>query len=232
MANYYQEKWLDASISLQERIEKECRIPEPGMLDVTSVVNHVVDTNTLADAVDAFCGMYRSLNAEPVDFVFTVESSGIPFATLLADRFHGKVLYGRKKRPATLNDVPVHSAGARSYTKGNEYEVIVREGILTPETNVLIADDFIAKGEAVRAMLKIVEDSGAHLTGIVAEIVKDIPGQQGWKYLTQAVREINRQRTKNGEPLCSLDALVRIDYWPEDASNPSDLGYAKPELCM
>ena len=52
-----------------------------------------------------------------------------------------------------------------SYTHGNSYNVIISKKYICPEDNILIIDDFLANGSALRALIKICERGGAKIIG-------------------------------------------------------------------
>ena len=53
----------------------------------------------------------------------------------------------------------------RSYTRGGVYDIMVEERFLNFDDRVLIIDDFLARGAALRGLIYIVRRSGAHLCG-------------------------------------------------------------------
>lgn len=59
-----------------------------------------------------------------------------------------------------------------SYTHGGSYTVMVAKRFLGPGDRVLILDDFLARGSALRGLIQIVEQSGASLAGCGVAIEK------------------------------------------------------------
>ena len=63
------------------------------------------------------------------------------------------------------------------------YEIQVSQKYLKPQDRVLIVDDFLAKGQALEGLLKIVGESGAKLIGCGIVIEKGF--QDGGKRLRE-----------------------------------------------
>ena len=68
--------------------------------------------------------------------------------------------------------------------KGNKLHNFVSRKYLSEEDNVLIIDDFLANGQAVLGLKKIVEDAGATLQGVGIAIEKGF--QDGGKQIREA----------------------------------------------
>ena len=63
-----------------------------------------------------------------------------------------------------------------SYTPGNTSDVILSKKYLSPDDKVLIIDDFLANGSALRALINIVESAGATVVGAGIAIEKEYQG--------------------------------------------------------
>ena len=68
------------------------------------------------------------------------------------------------------------TASAPSHTKGVMTELMVSPEFLGPRDHVLVIDDFLARGETIRALVSLVARSGAELMGIGAVIEKRFEG--------------------------------------------------------
>ena len=66
----------------------------------------------------------------------------------------------------------VFTAEVFSYTKGTSYEVAVSKLYINENDRILIIDDFLANGQAVLGLKKIIEDAGAELCGAGIAITK------------------------------------------------------------
>ena len=65
---------------------------------------------------------------------------------------------------------------APSHTKGRMTDIIVSPEFLGPRDRVLIIDDFLASGQTIEALARLVADAGARLVGIGAVIEKTFEG--------------------------------------------------------
>ena len=68
-----------------------------------------------------------------------------------------------------------------SYTHQRSYDIVVSKDFLSPGDRVLVIDDFLAKGSALNALLKLIRDAGAVPVG--AGIVIEKAFQDGGKEL-------------------------------------------------
>ncbi len=63
-----------------------------------------------------------------------------------------------------------------SFTKQREFPVIVSRKYLSPEDHVLLIDDFLANGKALRGLIDICEHAGATVEGIGIAVEKGFQG--------------------------------------------------------
>jgi xanthine phosphoribosyltransferase len=70
-------------------------------------------------------------------------------------------------------------SSAPSHTKGVMTELMISPEYLGPRDHVLVIDDFLARGETILALVRLVHDSGAALCGIGAVIEKRFEGGRG-----------------------------------------------------
>jgi xanthine phosphoribosyltransferase len=68
------------------------------------------------------------------------------------------------------------TAEAPSHTKGVMTELMISPEFLGPRDHVLVVDDFLARGETIRALVRLVQKAGAQLVGIGAVIEKRFEG--------------------------------------------------------
>ena len=150
-------------ISLENKIMTEGRIAKGDVLRVDSFLNHKIDVRFLCEIGREFHRLFSDCG---VNKILTVESSGIGVACMTAQFFDCPVLFAKKSKSSNISS-EVYTAVAHSYTH-KEY--------LTPDDTVLIIDDFLARGEALRALVDIVSQSGARLVGCGAVIEKKYQG--------------------------------------------------------
>ena len=154
---------------LEERIQREGIVREGNVLKVDSFLNHQCDVG-LYDRMGAEWA--RLFAGKPVDKILTIEASGIGIACVAARHFGDvPVVFARKTESVNLDGDQWRSR-VRSYTKGREYDVIVAKRFLRPDEHVLVIDDFLAMGCAMRGLLKICEDAGCVVEGIGVAVEK------------------------------------------------------------
>lgn len=140
----------------------------PGnVLKVDSFLNHQMDIDLLKEIGEEF---YRRYCDCGVTKVLTIEASGIGIACFVAQSFGVPMLFAKKNKTKNIAS-DVYTAKVESYTHGTTYDIIVSKEFLSENDKVLVIDDFLAKGQALKGLIKIVESAGAELvgTGIVIE---------------------------------------------------------------
>jgi xanthine phosphoribosyltransferase len=153
---------------LEERILKEGKVKEGGILKVDAFLNHQMDIGLFEEMAEE---LYRLYGSENVTKILTLEASGIGIACIVGQRFKCPVIFAKKSKTKNI-DGAVYSAEVESYTHGKTYEIIVSKDFLLPTDRVLIIDDFLANGSALSGLVKIVEDAGATLVGAGIAIEK------------------------------------------------------------
>lgn len=158
---------------LRERIISEGRIIGTDILKVDSFLNHQIDPAVMDEIGRSLSGAFSESG---VTKVLTVESSGIAPALSVA-RFLGvPAVFARKTASRNL-DSDTYVSGVHSYTKGIDYVIRVSKRYLQADDAVLLIDDFLAKGCALRGLIDIVAQSGAKIAG--AGIVIEKGFQEG-----------------------------------------------------
>ncbi|MDD4120931.1 MAG: xanthine phosphoribosyltransferase [Clostridia bacterium] len=157
---------------LEEQILKYGKICPHSVLKVDSFLNHQVDVSIVTELANAIYDHYKDSG---VTKILTVESSGIPLACMTASAFKVPFIFAKKKRTINLSD-QVFKSAVHSYTTGKYSEIMISAEYLGKDDKVLIVDDFLAKGSALRALIEIVEDSGATLVGTAVAIEKGFQG--------------------------------------------------------
>ena len=168
---------------LKERIRRDGIIRPGNVLQVDSFLNHQMDVALFREIGQEFARRFAGL---PVSKILTVEASGIGIACIAAQYFHVPVVFAKKSR--TSNQSPdVYASRVASFTHGNINEIVVSRQYLSPRDDVLILDDFLAVGNAVRGMMDLIRQAGARLTGVGIVIEKGF--QSGGDELrTQGIR--------------------------------------------
>lgn len=157
---------------LKERILRDGVNLGNGILKVDSFINHQVDPTLMLAVGGALAARFAHLHPNKV---FTAEISGIAPAFTTALALGVPVLYARKTKPITMHPNAIVER-APSHTKGRITEIIVSPEFLGPRDRVLIVDDFLATGQTIDALARLVADAGARLVGIGAVIEKTFEG--------------------------------------------------------
>lgn len=161
---------------LEERILRDGKCLEGGVLKVDSFVNHQIDPMLMQAVADEFA---RRFGGEGINKVLTVEASGIAPAVLVGCRLGVPVVFAKKKRPVTMEGML--AAEVYSFTKRQTYTVCVSSEFLHKGDRVLFIDDFLANGNAAKGIMELVRQAGAELAGMGFVIEKSF--QHGGDYL-------------------------------------------------
>lgn len=157
---------------LEDRILRDGKIFEGDVLKVDSFVNHNIDVKFISEISKEF---YRLFKDEGINKILTIEASGIGIACITAMHFDVPVLFAKKAKTKNLGS-NVYSSQVESYTHGKTYDVIVSKEFLGKGDKVLIIDDFLAKGSALKALISLVRDAGAEIAGAGIIIEKAYQG--------------------------------------------------------
>ncbi len=155
---------------LKARIEAEGRNLGRGILKVDSLLNHQLDPGLMQRMGQNMAQHFIDLGVE-VDRILTAEISGIAPALMTAAVLDVPVVYARKKRPITMSG-PIFMEVAPSHTKGGDVPLMVSSEFLRPDENVLIIDDFLASGQTLMALSRMVNDAKATLVGVGVVVEK------------------------------------------------------------
>ena len=146
---------------LEARIVKDGIVKPGNVLKVDSFLNHQMDIALIEEIGREFKRRFADCE---VTKILTIEASGIGIACLAARHFHCPVVFAKKSQSRNISP-DVYTAKVESFTHGKVYDVVVSKEYLNPGEKVLLIDDFLANGEALRGLAKLVNDSGAQLVG-------------------------------------------------------------------
>lgn len=157
---------------LEDRILKDGHIGADNVLKVDSFLNHQIDINFVCELGKEF---YRLFKDENITKILTIEASGIGIACLAAQYFGVPVVFAKKTKTINIYS-DTYNATVHSYTHKKDYDIVVSKEFLSKEDNVLIIDDFLAKGSALTALLMLIEKAGAKTAGAGIVIEKAYQG--------------------------------------------------------
>lgn len=164
---------------LKEKIEKEGQVLSDTVLKVDSFLNHQIDPLLMKEIGDEFARRYSD---QIITKVLTIESSGIAPSTFLGLTLGAPVVFARKRKSLTLTD-NLYTSKVHSFTKNETNEISVSNKFITADDNVVIIDDFLANGEALKGLIDIANQAGATIVG--AGIVIEKGFQEGGKILRE-----------------------------------------------
>ncbi|MCI8909159.1 MAG: xanthine phosphoribosyltransferase [Oscillibacter sp.] len=157
---------------LKERIAKEGKVLPGNIIKVDGFLNHYIDTE-LMDHIAAEFGRY--FNMDEVDVILTAEASGIALAAIVAQHFRKPMIFAKKAKSDNIEG-GLYQSDIFSYTYKKKVTLLVSKEWFHPGDRVLIVDDFMANGEAMRGLCDIVEKAGAKLAGIGCAVEKGFQG--------------------------------------------------------
>jgi xanthine phosphoribosyltransferase len=157
---------------LKQRIAAEGVNLGNGILKIDSLLNHQIMPDLMGEIGKSFAAAFADI---AVDRILTAEISGIAPAVTTGMLMGVPIVYARKKKPITMAG-PVFLETAPSHTKGGETNLLVSAEFLHAGERVLIIDDFLASGQTLMAMARIVKSAGADLVGVGCVVEKSFEG--------------------------------------------------------
>ena len=157
---------------LIDRIKKDGKVYPGNILKVDSFLNHQIDVDLIDKIGQEFYRLYGNCN---VTKILTIEASGIGIACFVAKYFQVPLLFAKKAKTKNVSD-DVYSSCVESFTHGNVNNVIVSKEYLNSDDKVLIIDDFLANGQAIKGLADIVHQAGAEVVGAGTVIEKVFQG--------------------------------------------------------
>ena len=157
---------------LQRRIIEEGKVLPGNIIKVDGFMNHRVDVKLMRELAKDIRAHFAG---REITKVMTVEASGIPMATIAADELGVPLVFAKKAKSDNIEGGLICSE-IHSYTYNKKVTLIVSAEWLSPEDKILVVDDFMANGEAMRGIVDIISKVGAKLVGIAIAIEKGYQG--------------------------------------------------------
>lgn len=164
---------------LEEKILSVGVIKQGDILKIDNFLNHQIDINIIRQIAQEF---KRRFSDVELDKILTIEASGIAIATMLGNLYDVPVVFAKKNETANSTD-DKYISHAYSFTHKQMENVFVSKPYLSSSDRVLIVDDFIAEGQAVHALIDIVNQAGAEVAGIGIAVEKS--QQKGGRLLRE-----------------------------------------------
>lgn len=165
---------------LEEKILADGVVKAGNVLKVDNFLNHQIDIDIMRQIAHELKRRFRGVQ---VTKILTIEASGIAIATMLADMYDVPVVFAKKGETANSTD-DKYVSQAYSFTHKRNNNVFVSKPYLQAGEKVLIVDDFLADGQAMKALIDIVGQAGAEVVGLGVAIEKG--QQQGGRILREA----------------------------------------------
>lgn len=159
--------------ALEVKILEEGKILPGHILKVGSFLNQQIDTAFMIKMGEEVASLYKN---EDVNKVLTIEASGIPFAFSIASALGNvPVVFAKKNNTSNIGS-DTYTATVHSYTHNKDYNIVVSKEYINKQDKVLIADDFLACGNALNGLIKICNDAEASVIGCAIAIEKGFQG--------------------------------------------------------
>lgn len=162
---------------LKKMIKELGEIKEGKVLKVDSFLNHQLDVAFLYEIGEELYSLFKN---KAITKILTIEVSGIAIASMAALHFKVPVVFAKKTESLNL-DSDIYKSKVISYTKNKEYDIMISKKYLNENDRLLIIDDFLAEGNAMRSLLALAQESGASVEGIGIVIEKGF--QNGGAFL-------------------------------------------------
>ena len=146
---------------LEDRIRRDGIVRDGGVLKVDSFLNHQLDVAFFTEMAKEFERLYHNCGDNKI---LTIEASGIGVACITAQVFGCPLVFAKKSK--TLNIAgDVWTSRVHSFTHNRDYDIIVSKDYLTSADRVLLIDDFLANGAALRGLIDLCSQAGAEVVG-------------------------------------------------------------------
>ncbi len=162
--------------ALRRKIQEMGKGIGKDIVKVDMFLNHRIDTALLFQMGEAWAEEFRG---EKPELVLTVEASGIAMAVAAAHALGDiPVVFAKKSATVVQND-DIVQAPVYSFTHKTENMIRIEKQYLPEGTRVLIIDDFLADGQAVRGLMNLCWQQGAQVVGVGIAVEKGFqPGGQ------------------------------------------------------
>lgn len=157
---------------LEEKIAREGKVLPGNVLKVGSFLNQQIDT---AFTMRMGEEVKRLFEGREITKVLTVEASGIAFAFAVSVSLGVPMVFAKKHASANVSG-DLYTASVYSYTHKTSYEIVVSKDYISSEDKLLLVDDFLANGNALKGMIEIANQAGAEVVGCSSAIEKGYQG--------------------------------------------------------
>jgi purine operon repressor len=154
-------------ITICEEINQPSRIIPGGLVYTLDLL---YDPKHLKKIAKILSHIYRE---QTIDYVLTIETKGIPLATITAELFNVPLVIARDENK--LTEGATVGINYVSGSTGDIRTMFISKNAIKPQSNVLIVDDFMRGGGTAKGMQNLVRELDSHIVGtsFLIEIVSD-----------------------------------------------------------
>ena len=153
---------------LKKHIIEKGEIIGNDIVKVDMFLNHQIDVSLLNEIGKEFKSLFTQSN---INKIVTIEASGIGIACIAAQYFNAPVVFAKKGIHRNVGN-DIYSGEVFSFTKGVKTEIGISRKYIGSDDHILIIDDFLANGGAVKGLIGIAQQAGATVEGIGIVIEK------------------------------------------------------------
>lgn len=158
--------------ALEERILKDGRVLPGNILNVNNFLNHQIDAPFMMEMGEEIARLFAE---DKPTKILTIEASGIAIGFAAAAVMQLPLVFAKKNKTSNV-DSDVYCSTVHSYTHNKDYTAVISKDVLCKDDRVLIVDDFLANGCALRGLIQIVEQAGATVVGCTTAVEKGYQG--------------------------------------------------------
>ncbi len=153
---------------LKERIISDGHVVSESALRVDSFLNHQLDAELMNEIGKEFAERFSTSG---VTKIVTIEASGIAVAIMAGLYMKVPVVFAKKAKPSTMADS--YTTEIFSFTKNKTSNVTIAKNFISADDNILVIDDFLARGHASEGLISIIEQQAkAKVAGVGIVIEK------------------------------------------------------------
>lgn len=154
--------------ALEDKILREGKVLPGDVLKVGSFLNQQIDVPFMNEMAAYGARLFAG---KKITKVLTVEASGIAFGYAVATVLNVPLVFAKKSRTSNLSGDLLQTE-IYSFTHNNHYVATVAADYLKAGDSVLLVDDFLANGEALKGLAALAEQGGAAVAGALIAIEK------------------------------------------------------------
>ena len=198
--------------SLEEKIIREGKVLDGDVLKIDCFLNHQIDVRFMEEMGKEFKKIF---DGEKITKILTIEASGIAIAYETSKYFDCCPVVFAKKVSAKNQDDFVFCAELYSYTRQRHYTISVAREYISKDDSILIIDDFLANGQALKALIELCKQAGCKLVGcgVVVEKAFQLGGKEirDMGIRVESLAKIKSMSKDHIEFDCCSDAEVTND---------------------